>query len=387
MFARSSFAPAPASRARRRAFTLVELLVVITIIGILISLLLPAVQSAREAARRAQCANNIRQLGLALHQYHTANGKFPPSSVWRNSNGALDPSQTEIQNNGNLFENWVILILPELEQVALAQQLQLAYPVTDTSHTNSMGTTNSQLVGTTLAIMLCPTDTYNRTAFTGSTCPSGLTSNLGSFPWARGNYAANAGEGYMTNTAHASITDPNGADLGDGAGAGWNSRWCRGVMGANVAERIEDIHDGSSNTILVGEIRAGVTTFDPRGVWAMSGGSPSALWGHGFIGDDNGPNSNSILADDVLSCTDIYNAVGSAQNLAALGMACSNGDWSNSQQTMRSLHTGGGNTCFADGSVHYISDFVQLGSSAQNLGVWDKLNLSNDGYPIDSSLY
>jgi prepilin-type N-terminal cleavage/methylation domain-containing protein/prepilin-type processing-associated H-X9-DG protein len=371
----------------RRGFTLVELLVVITIIGILISLLLPAVQSAREAARRAQCSNNIRQLGLALHNYHTSFGKFPPSSVWRNGSGALDPSQTEIQNNGNLFENWVILILPQLEQTNLRQEFNLSYPMTDASHPNANGVTNSQAVATNLAIMLCPSDTYNRTAFTGSTSPSGLTSNLGNFPWARGDYGANAAEGYMTNTAHSYITDPNGADYGDGAGAGWNSRWSRGVMGANASLRIDDIHDGTSNTILVGEIRAGLTTFDPRGVWAMSGGSPSALWGHGFIGDDNGPNCNSILADDVVSCTDIYTAVGGATQLATLGMACSNGDWSNSQQTARSLHSGGVNTCFADGSVHFIGDFIQLGTGPTNLGVWDKLNLSNDRQPIDASTY
>ena len=367
-----------------RGFTLVELLVVITIIGILISLLLPAVQSARESARRAQCSNNIRQLGLALHEYHTASGKFPPSSVWRNSSGALDPTQCQTTNNGNLFENWVILILPQIEAGALRQQLNLSYPMTDTSHTNSQGTTNSQLVGTSLGIMLCPSDTYNRTAFNGSTSPSGLTSNLGNFPWARGDYAANGGLGYMM-TSDSGATDPNGQDFGDGAGAGWNSRWCRGVMGANVSQRIDDIKDGTSNTIMVGEIRAGVTTFDQRGVWAMSGGSPSALWADGFIGDDNGPNSNQILADDVLSCTDIYTAVGSAQNLAVMGMACSNGNWPNWQQTARSLHVSGVNTCFADGSVHYISDFIQTGTSMTQLSVWDKLNLSMDGQPIDAS--
>ncbi len=115
----------PGSVARRAlGFTLVELLVVITIIGILISLLLPAVQSAREAARLSQCSNNIKQLGLALHNYHASFGKFPPSSVWRNSSGAFDASQCQVQNNGNLYENWVILILPQLEQVNLRQQAQ-----------------------------------------------------------------------------------------------------------------------------------------------------------------------------------------------------------------------------------------------------------------------
>jgi prepilin-type processing-associated H-X9-DG protein len=234
--------------------------------------------------------------------------------------------------------------------------------------------------------MLCPSDTFNRIPFNGSTSPSGLTSNLGNFSWARGDYAANGGLGFMSFN-ELGYTDPNGQDFGDGGGAGWNSRWCRGVMGANVSLRIDDIKDGTSNTILVGEIRAGVTTFDPRGIWAMSGGCPSALWADGFLGDDNGPNSNQILADDVLSCTDIWTAVGGGTNLATMGMACSTGNWPNWQQTIRSLHSSGANTCFADGSVHYISDFIQTGTSANPLSVWDRLSLSNDGQAIDSSSY
>jgi prepilin-type N-terminal cleavage/methylation domain-containing protein/prepilin-type processing-associated H-X9-DG protein len=365
-------------RAVRRGFTLVELLVVITIIGILRSLLLPAVQSARESARRLQCSNNLKQLGLAVLNYHTATRIFPPSSVWK-TNGKLDPSRVERTSDLDIYENWVILSLPHIENQNLRNLFDL------TTEINAMNAKNQAARATALPFMLCPSDAFNQQPFSGTGSTAELAGN-----WARGNYAANAALGYLSYDLHPASGSLPSFDAANAA-TGWAKRFERGVMGVNVSLRIDDIHDGASNTILLGEIRAGITSFDCRGVWAMSG-TPSALWGHGYHGGDNGPNCNSPTGDVVWGCSAIQSAVGGAPALAQMRMACDKASQMNQQQTARSLHSGGVNVCFADGSTHFISDSIELGSDSANdnppnLGVWDKLMLSNDSQPIDASTF
>ncbi len=363
--------------ASRRGFTLVELLVVIAIIGILISLLLPAVNRSREEGRRLKCSSNLHQVGLALLLYAQKMGKFPPSSVWKNytsgSLPTLDVGATGVDtnNNANLAENWEILVLPYLEQADLFKQFDLTQPI--------CAAANATPRAMSLPIMLCPTDAYNLQPFDGT--GSSMTNKLNQpgQTWARGNYAANAALGYMDNNETGyPAAGPN---------SNWKSNLVRGVMGANLSLRPEDITDGASNTIIAGEIRAGIVPFDPRGVWAMSGACPSALWAHGYFGDDNGPNSNTPLADDIAPCTDLWSALGGQNSVIALGMSCSSGNWPNWQQTVRSLHDSGAWVVFADGSTHYISDFINKGTDANDLGVWDKLNLSSDGQNVSAADY
>ncbi len=354
---------------RSKGFTLVELLVVITIIGILISLLLPAVQSAREAARRMQCQNNLKQISLAVLNYESQWQIFPPSSSWPLG---VDPDDHD--QLGNYRANWAILTLPFMEQQSLYNMFNLTSPISGSGSASNMAARAVQL-----SVMLCPTDSHNREAFMGS--QNSATSALGD-NWARGNYAANAalgqmisGKGYLNYAALPTST-------------GWSTSYIRGVMGANCAVTIAQIRDGTSNTALLAEIRAGVTNFDSRGVWALAGGS-SALWGHGgIIGDDYGPNCSYGASDDVLAGTAIASALGGSNGLVNEGMPCWDSLTADNQQTARSMHAGGVNAVFADGSVHWIGDYIQvLPSTSTNLSVWDRLMASADGMPLTSDAY
>ena len=366
-------------RASPRGFTLVELLVVIAIIGILIAILLPAVQAAREAARRVQCSSSIRQLGLALLNYESSHKVLPPSSRWR-VNGKLDFGAIEQKNNSQLAENWVILILAEIEEKNTLLSFNLKKPIPDSSNTAPRSHP--------ISILRCPTDSFAGQPFNGSASPS--TNQMGD-GWARGDYAANASLAWMWyGDGDADDFSGLGRNGGRFDGAGWGNRYYRGVMGANISLRIKDIRDGTSKTILLGEIRAGIIPQDDRGTWAMSGGA-SALWGHGYASDDdNGPNASTAHGDDAPACSEIQAAAGGQLPLIRKGMPCWNGPGTNREQGARSLHSGGVNVCLCDGSVRFISDFIDRGTPSTppaSLGLWDKLNLSCDGQTVDASRF
>ncbi len=377
---------------RRNGFTLIELLVVIAIIGVLISLLLPAVQKIREAANRMSCTNNLKQIALAAHNFHDTYKRFPVGCYMPY---AMDGGP----NVGGFYHltqditfpfgpNWAVYLLPFIEQGNLYNQIDVTkYPgVTLPANIYNWAAYDRSwrvIRGQPVKIYLCPSDGYNQQPYND---PSGVDAppEVG---WARGNYAGTRGftdSDHSTDGVNCLLNNPFDGTGSDGVVPGnpANPPLSKGPIfffsttGRN-GTRIADIVDGTSSTIMFNEVRAGLSPLDSRGVWAM--GHPGSSTTE--AGRNYNPTPNNRLdspdgqtyGDELQNCYKFwYYGLGAQQ-----AMGCfpnTTGDQMNSAMA-RSLHPGGVNAAYADGSVHFIKDSIDQYT-------WCILQSKNDGQVI-----
>jgi prepilin-type N-terminal cleavage/methylation domain-containing protein/prepilin-type processing-associated H-X9-DG protein len=312
---------------RRRGFTLIELLVVIAIIGILIGLLLPAVQKVRESAARMKCANNLKQIGIALHNYHDTKGSFPPGYI----DGNTDPTSTPDNDLGPGW-GWASFLLPYLEQGNVYNQINFKVGV-------GVGV-NVQISQQTLTIFQCPADplpdpfpVYDST-FTKPIATVAHGNYVGCNGWvecfnnAGGNYQGGGGEDGLTGQLGLA---------GDG------------LFYRNSQNRIGNVTDGLSNTIFVGE-RSG--THSPS-TWtgAVTGGRVPAwmtVQPPAPYTPPPGPPYDNADFDEALVL-----AHGNATHVPSADFPIYDPD------TFYSMHTGrGANFLFGDGSIHFLTSGI-----------------------------
>lgn len=298
---------------RPRGFTLIELLVVIAIIAILIALLLPAVQQAREAARRTQCKNNLKQYGLALHNYHDTYLRFPP--------GGQDWAAPNV--------GWQVRILPFTEQTALYSAINFS-DVNAWDRLLVATDPNSQLRRRNVPYAKCPTDA------SANVDPNwAQASYCGSLGSQRTPSASGACNLFMTANVH--YPDPGGqADHGNST----SGTSLSGMFGRLWADSpgIRDITDGTTNTIMVGEILPACS--DHTAGW----------WN--YNGMANAHASTSVPLNTMTTCNAPYK-----RPTAEFPGCEAQNNW-NLSWGFRSGHTGGAQFLLGDGSVRFISQNI-----------------------------
>lgn len=288
-------------RTSKRGFTLVELLVVIAIIGVLVALLLPAVQAAREAARRMQCTNALKQLALAMHNYHDINNALPIAAlpVGGNFDG----------------HSWYSRTLPQLEQTAMYNNLNFNVIVGNNN--------NPDLRNTKLPMHMCPSD-------------QAMMQEASNATWRvwRTNYVVNFGNTNYGQTDESSV------------------KFAGAPFSINIAHNFAVVSDGLSNTLMVGEV---VTPKDAA-AWQGYYGVPMYAGGAGFTGwftpNSFGPDkmarkcfNDNLNAGIQAKCTD---AGGDHSNVVSQVV------------TLRSRHPGGVNVALCDGSVRFVQQNIDL---------------------------
>jgi prepilin-type N-terminal cleavage/methylation domain-containing protein len=338
----------PDKRSNSMGFTLVELLVVITIIGILIALLLPAVQVAREAARRMQCTNNLKQIGLALHNYAQNHNVFPPGCiVSQNGYPYYDPfgeageSPNVAAGKGAHGTSWMLMILPCLEQMNLYAKWDF--------RTNVFG--NAAVAQTDIAGFYCPTR-RNRIRNEDRSPPPPWPSRMVGEKWTGGgtDYGGCIGatNGWDDSVPPAKATNHRFTQT-TSSGHFWDYRGGIGIFTPNSKVAFADIKDGTSNTIMIGELQ--------RLSW--SGNKPEEQ-----------------TSQDGWALGGVATLFSTANPEHSGGNSTGKGGLNNEYfESPGSDHFGGAHFGLADGSVHFISENVDT-------DVFDALGSMADGQAV-----
>jgi prepilin-type N-terminal cleavage/methylation domain-containing protein len=340
-------------KARRRGFTLVELLVVIAIIGILVALLLPAVQAARAAARRSQCGNNLKQLGLAIHNYadkYRERLPYNADPAWSRAFGAWNPGQNPGIAGPTRSFSWIVAALPYFEQQALYEKI-------DFTNNNEVGAINLALRQTVLETLICPSNDQEALRVEPGQ-NGGYYNGAGGGPPAAGtDYVGNLGHvwsGWRDCNAVPDFPHPTNVFIkGSNPGTPWiNGDWAidfpryQGVFNYQGSARLADIIDGTSNTIAVFE---------------------DYHWQGG-----NGPKFNHNYCVDSAWMSPLA-AIGNLRN----PMNNKNPAWQEAAGDVRchgwsSHHPGGAQAALADGSTRFFSQnmehFVRYSLATRNGG-------------------
>jgi prepilin-type N-terminal cleavage/methylation domain-containing protein len=360
---------------RKKGFTLIELLVVIAIIGVLVALLLPAVQQAREAARRTQCKNNLKQFGLALHNYHDTYNTFPGGT---NGSGCRSSSICPTALTGRSRISAFVPLLPYYDQAPLYNAYD-ARPTAPWAQQISGATPTLQphpYWNNKVPMLQCPSDI--NTVITGG--------SLVGMPSA--NYSFCSGDG-----ARLMCSVDENAD-------GRDCTKARGIFSQQSRTRIGDITDGTSNTIAMAEhvTPTGSTNLgDARlGRAAITGGDPAsspaacrALFVNGIytvaVNTDDG--FHGARWPDGAAMYTRFNTM-----VPPNGPSCMEADnhWLGGMYTASSRHVGGVQACLADGSVRFISENINSGNQASSevtggsspYGVWGALGTKSGGEAV-----
>jgi prepilin-type N-terminal cleavage/methylation domain-containing protein len=345
---------------KRRAFTLIELLVVIAIIAILVALLLPAVQQAREAARRTQCKSNLKQLGIGLANYHDVNQQLPPGDLSANRVSGITQLRSGVGNEPVKNHTALLLLLPYVDQATLYQEIDFDQATGRALHGLSVGglagtwATNPNNVGLdgpggedgpvhkVITGFLCPSDSV------AGVLSNGNAAHYHTERHGRTNYLmAGGSRGWSTNQswmAAANFTRvmPNGGPrVRD-----------RGMFGHQGAARVRDMSDGSSNTIAFGEARQAIGRNTVPGIVNSAHSAAWAAYTHVSNYVVCHPNSNANHINNVR-----YHING-ARNVPGMTSGGSPLRVNHHGGTASSAHTGGAHFLMGDGAVKFLNENI-----------------------------